>query len=238
MAAKQALLAIDNLSYAHSEKPLFSNISFSLNQGESLAILGPSGSGKSTLLKIISGLYGAVPGVTVKKELTEPTAISIILQDYGLFPWKRVYDNIRLPYLIHKKEMPSSLVDFLQLTPLLDKWPNQLSGGEKQRVALARALAMEPALLLLDEPFAALDFAFKARSYDLLKNLWQKQGFAMIVVTHDIPEALQLGQRILVLQKDGYRLLENKTFSTKSRALTDILSSEEYQQILSLWEEV
>ena len=167
--------------------------------------------------------------------ITSQADISLILQDYGLFPWKRVKDNITLPYRLQKKEMPDDLVSFFKLTDLLDKWPSQLSGGQRQRVALARAIGMRPKLLLLDEPFAALDYGLKIQSYDFLKNLWQKQRFSMVMVTHDFVEALRFGQRILVLTEKP-RLIENSCFSTLS---TDqIITSPMYQNLCKIFGEV
>jgi NitT/TauT family transport system ATP-binding protein len=131
--------------------------------------------------------------------------IALVLQDYGLFPWKTVRENVELGLRIRREDFDRERLELL-LTELdiadkLDLYPQQLSGGQKQRVALARALVLAPSLLLLDEPFGALDTLTRERLQDLVAAVWRKRKFGMVVVTHNIQEAVRLGQKILVMGK-------------------------------------
>lgn len=186
--------------------PALSATDVRVSPGETVAVVGPSGCGKSTLLLMMAGLERPTSGrVEFKGEhLSRPhRAISLVLQDYGLFPWKTVKDNVELGLRIRREPVNRERVDEL-LTELDigdkgDVYPQQLSGGQKQRVALARALILDPSLLLLDEPFAALDTLTRERLQDLVADSWGRRKFGMVVVTHNIQEAVRLGQRILIM---------------------------------------
>lgn len=177
-----------------------------LGYGETLAIVGPSGCGKSTLLLLMAGLEKPSRGaIRFKQEplLRPHRDIALVLQDYGLFPWKTVRRNVELGLRIRGESIAASRVEELlaelDIADKLNAYPQQLSGGQKQRVALARALVLNPALLLLDEPFAAVDTLTRERLQDLVAETWRRRLFGMVLVTHNIQEAVRLGRRILVM---------------------------------------
>jgi NitT/TauT family transport system ATP-binding protein len=186
----------------------------SLNRQQTLAMVGPSGCGKSTLLLMMAGLEIPTSGAVEFKgqPLARPhREISLVLQDYGLFPWKTVRQNVELGLKIRREALNGNRVEELlaelDIGEKTDVYPQQLSGGQKQRVALARALILNPSLLLLDEPFAALDTLTRERLQDLVAAAWQKRRFGMVVVTHNIQEAVRLGQKILVMGKSPGAIL-------------------------------
>jgi len=190
-------------------------ISFTLNRGESIAVLGPTGCGKSTLLFHAAGLLHPDSGQLLfnNQKLEKPhKSIALVLQEYGLFPWKTVRQNVELGLKIRHENGNESRIDtLLESMGILDKkemYPNQLSGGQKQRVALSRALILDPELLLLDEPFAALDTLTRERLQDLLVKQWQERQFATILVTHNIQEAVRLGQRIFIMEGTSGKIKE------------------------------
>ncbi|HMK36368.1 MAG TPA: ATP-binding cassette domain-containing protein [Desulfomonilaceae bacterium] len=187
----------------------------SVSAGETLAVVGPSGCGKSTLLLLMAGLEKPTSGSVEFKgnTLAKPhREIALVLQDYGLFPWKTVLENVELGLRIRGESSArtrlNELLEELDISDKTDVFPQQLSGGQKQRVALARALILRPSLLLLDEPFAALDTLTRERLQDLVAAAWTRRKFGMVVVTHNIQEAVRLGQRILVMGKNPGAILE------------------------------
>lgn len=187
-------------------KKVLENVSFTLSSWDSLAVMGPSGCGKTTLLLIIAGLLPFSGGlVRIEEEsISGPTRkIGLVLQEYGLFPWKTVGANILLGARFRKMEIPekriSELKSVLGIEGLDHLYPHQLSGGQRQRVALARALILRPSLLLLDEPFAAIDAITRERLQDRLLDVFRQRQFSFIIVTHNIEEAIFLGKRILIL---------------------------------------
>ncbi len=186
--------------------PAVTGIEFCLNEGETAALVGPSGCGKSTLLLMLAGLEQPTSGAIEFKSqpLTRPhREIALVLQDYGLFPWKTVRENVILGLKIRQEPIDSEAVEDLlselDIMHKTDVYPQQLSGGQKQRVALARAQVLRPSLLLLDEPFAALDTLTRERLQDLVAASWRRRRFGMFLVTHNIQEAVRLGRRILIM---------------------------------------
>ena len=184
-----------------------SNVSLSMQAGEIVALVGGSGCGKTTLLRLVAGLDRpsggsvAVDGTVV----TEPNAaVGLIFQEPRLLPWLSVADNIAfgLKHLPRKEQR--ARVDFalmrVGLAGYNERWPRQLSGGQAQRVAISRALAPEPKVLLLDEPFSALDAFTRASLHDHLLALWAAQRPTMLMVTHDVEEAVTLADRVVVMQ--------------------------------------
>jgi sulfonate transport system ATP-binding protein len=170
--------------------------------GEFVALLGASGSGKTTLLRTLAGL-DPIGG----QEVTTPDARAVVFQDARLLPWKKVWRNVALGLKDNRKEggdvraRAEAALKEVGLGHRLDAWPATLSGGESQRTALARALVREPALLLLDEPFAALDALTRLKMHDLVLSLWREHRPAVLLVTHDVDEAIALADRVLVLDK-------------------------------------
>ena len=204
------LLSVESLSKSfpglNGPKRVLEDVSFTLSSWDSLAIMGPSGCGKTTLLLIIAGLLPSSGGfIKIDGEsINGPTRkIGLVLQEYGLFPWKTVGANILLGARLQKMVIPDKkigeLKNVLGIEGLDHFYPHQLSGGQRQRVALARALILRPSLLLLDEPFAAIDAITRERLQDRLLTVFGQRQFSFIIVTHNIEEAIFLGKRILIL---------------------------------------
>ena len=186
------------------------DLTFTIGDGELVCVVGPSGCGKTTLLKCIAGLMSPTRGtVQLAGEAVDgpPDGMAVVFQEYGrsLFPWMRVRDNVDLP-LRHRKlakaersRLVDEALDAVGLSDSHDAYPWQLSGGMQQRVAIARAIASKPQILLMDEPFAAVDAQTRAELEDLIRDLWHRFGVTILFVTHDIDEAVYLGQRVLML---------------------------------------
>jgi ABC-type nitrate/sulfonate/bicarbonate transport system ATPase subunit len=221
----------DKVGFRYGTETVLRDLSFSLIRGHSYACVGPSGCGKTTLLHILAGLLSPTHG-SLQTHFTHPYPISVMLQQYGLFPWKKVEENIALGYRLRKgsasgkghSEFPTLLVRQLGLEKLLHKWPRELSGGQQQRVALARALALEPEILLLDEPFSALDTHTRESLQDIVKTLQQERGFTLFLVTHDLFEAAYLASHIFVLPSSveaSMEYLENPLVSSPDFRATE-----------------
>ena len=185
-------------------------VSFSVGRSERFVILGPSGCGKSTLLKAIAGFIAptagriALNGVPVDRP--GPDRVVVFQEFDQLLPWKTVKANITFALTASGRvsardadERARRYIEKVRLTEFADSYPHTLSGGMKQRVAIARAMAMEPLILLMDEPFAALDALTRSRMQDELRQLWQDTQFTIVFVTHSIGEAIKVGTRILLL---------------------------------------
>jgi NitT/TauT family transport system ATP-binding protein len=196
------------------------DLTFSLRGGEMVCIVGPSGAGKTTLLRCISGLLAPTSGtVALENKAIDgpPPGMAVVFQEYArsLFPWLTVAQNVELP--LKEEEIPraqrrAKVQDALEavgLADVPDSYPWQLSGGMQQRVAIARAVAYEPQVLLMDEPFAAVDAQTRADLEDLVRDLWHRLGITLLFVTHDIDEAIYLGQRVLVLSGRPTVILED-----------------------------
>ena len=186
------------------------NLTFDLKAGELACLVGPSGSGKTTLLKCISGLMAPTSGEVLlngQKVIGPPKRMAVVFQEYGrsLFPWMRVRENVELPLKnqgMAKAERDKLVDDALEavgLSHVPKSYPWQLSGGMQQRVAIARAVAYQPEVLLMDEPFAAVDAQTRADLEDLIRTVWKKLGITILFVTHDIDESVYLGQRVIIL---------------------------------------
>ena len=191
-----------------SETYALRDINLEILDNEFICIVGPSRCGKSTLLRILAGLDDATSGDIIldDKKLDGPGAErGMVFQAYTLFPWKTVEKNIRFGLDLKKMPKPeadaivSKYLDMVGLTEFRNSLPNQLSGGMKQRVAIARALANNPQVILMDEPFGALDTDTKANMQLQLRELWEKEKHTVIFITHDIEEAFFLAQRVYVM---------------------------------------
>lgn len=191
---------------------ILQNIDLSVQKGAFVSLIGPSGSGKSTLLKVLAGLVrpssgsvsiaGLSPGEAARKRM-----IGLVFQDANLLPWKNAVDNASMLLSIADKSMSRAALrdrgqEMLELVGLGDsahKRPNELSGGMRQRVAIARALALDPAVLLMDEPFGALDAITRDSMGQSLLDIWQRTGKTIVLVTHSIDEAIHLSRQVHVL---------------------------------------
>ncbi|MFI5839312.1 ABC transporter ATP-binding protein [Catenuloplanes sp. NPDC051500] len=196
------------------------DLTFTLADGDLTCLVGPSGCGKTTLLKCIAGLLTPSGGTVTLDDAPvtgPPPGMAVVFQEYGrsLFPWMRVAANVELP--LRQKHIPRerrrALVhESLAAVGLADAhsaYPWQLSGGMQQRVAIARAIAYEPRVLLMDEPFAAVDAQTRADLEDLIRDLWHRLGVTVLFVTHDIDEAVYLGQNVLILSASPTVILEH-----------------------------
>lgn len=180
---------------------VLNGVNLSIRRGEFVALLGRSGSGKSTILRALAGLDRDVSG---HGRIDVPERVSVVFQDSRLIPWLRVADNIGfgLGDTAETREKVSAALAEVELAGRESAWPSELSGGEQQRVALARSLVRNPELLLADEPFAALDALTKIRMHHLLRELCAVHQPAVLLITHDVDEAIALADRIIILQ-DG-----------------------------------
>jgi sulfonate transport system ATP-binding protein len=187
------------LTRSFDGRTVLDHVDLDLPAGQFTALLGHSGSGKSTLLRAIAGLDHEVVG---SGQLTAPERMSVVFQDSRLLPWRRVLDNVLLG--TEGKEAAAKGREALAEVGLAGReraWPNELSGGEAQRAALARSLVREPELLLADEPFGALDALTRIRMHVLLRELWERHRPSVLLVTHDVDEAIVLADRVLVLEE-------------------------------------
>lgn len=185
-------------------------VSFRVNKSDRYVLLGPSGCGKSTLLKAVGGFIKPAEGsITLKgREITRPGfGRTMVFQEFDqLLPWKTIKQNVLFPLLCSGKLSSSEATDRamhyiekVSLTKFANSYPHTLSGGMKQRVAIARGMALEPDILLMDEPFAALDALTRQKMQEELLTLWNDTKFTVLFVTHSIPEAIKIGSRILLL---------------------------------------
>ena len=186
------------------------SLTFDLHAGEFACLVGPSGSGKTTLLKCIAGLLDPTSGEVVLdgKRVSGPAeGMAVVFQEYSrsLFPWLSVEDNVELPFKtsgVPKAERKARVKDALEAVTLshaAKSYPWQLSGGMQQRVAIARAVASNPSVLLMDEPFAAVDAQTRGELEDLVREVWKRLDMTILFVTHDIDESVYLAERVLVL---------------------------------------
>jgi len=204
---------VRNFTRRFGEVKVLQDLNIEIARGEFVALLGRSGSGKTTLLRTLAGI-DAAPG----QEVLTPAARAVVFQDARLLPWKRVWRNVALGLKgADSRARAEAALTEVGLDHRLDAWPATLSGGEAQRVSLARALVRDPGLLLLDEPFAALDALTRLRMHDLVLSLWRRHAPAVLLVTHDVDEAIALADRVLVLE-DGRIAAEERITLPRPRA--------------------
>jgi ABC-type nitrate/sulfonate/bicarbonate transport system ATPase subunit len=202
-------LHIESKSFSTSrgELPVLGGIDIALGAREIVALVGPSGCGKTTLLRIVGGLDSDFHGTLDWCDAAMPR-IGTVFQEPRLLPWRTVRQNLLLAQRTENRELADALLDTLDLTPFSDAFPATLSLGMARRVAIARAFAIDPELVLLDEPFVSLDPAMAARSRELVLNTWRARPTAILLVTHDRAEAAELADRILLLAERPTRMLE------------------------------
>jgi len=207
-------LSLEGVSLALGGRPVLDGIDLAARRGEVLVVLGPSGCGKTSLLRLIAGLLRPDRG-TVRVGGAEPVpgrAAAMVFQSYRLLPWKTVRGNVAfaLPHLdlAEREQRVDRVLGLVGLARFADAWPRELSGGMQQRVALARALAVEPELLLMDEPFAALDAQSRQLMQGELLRLVERNGPTVVFVTHSVDEALVLSDRVVLLSPRPGRIVE------------------------------
>jgi sulfonate transport system ATP-binding protein len=198
-ASRSAAVRIEGLVRTLGGRDVLNGLQLSIAEGEFVALLGRSGSGKSALLRALARLDHDVPG---RGELIAPDNVSVVFQDARLLPWKRLLDNVILgldgPDAVERGRTALAEVG---LEGRERAWPIELSGGEQQRVSLARSLVREPQLLLADEPFGALDALTRIRMHGLLRQLCERHRPAVLLVTHDVDEAIALADRVVLLEE-------------------------------------
>ena len=250
------MIDIYSLTFAYPHaSPLFENFSLSISCGETWSILSPSGCGKTSLLYLLSGLRQPTKGtIQIDGELLlRPRPLSgLILQDYGLLPWSTVYENVELGLRVRKfygpdgrhspdnylpKDNVTHWLKRLGLSEVAEKFPAQISGGQRQRTAIARTLALEPDLLLMDEPFSSLDAITREDLQNLTLSLCAEQNLTLVIVTHAIEEAVALGKKILLL---GDAPNQNaKVFENPNAGQSGHRARQEYRELCnSLWKEM
>ena len=211
------ILEIKNLSHSYGEtNQIIQNINLEIEKLDRVAILGPSGCGKSTLLRLIAGLEkpnlgqiiidGTVVSTEKFIEPPEKRKIGLVVQEKALFPHLSVYDNIGfgIKKNIDKKTITNDLLELLKIDSLKNKYPHEISGGEQQRVALARSLAPNPKLLMLDEPFSALDKDLKGVLYEEISQVFSERGSTILLVTHDSQEAEIMTKKQMKMEKGQF----------------------------------
>ncbi|MBQ7795372.1 MAG: ABC transporter ATP-binding protein [Lachnospiraceae bacterium] len=229
-------LEVKDLNYSYhsmeGETQALSNISFAVNPGEFLAIVGPSGCGKSTLLSLICGLLAPESGTILLDGTMIPqgdTRIGYMLQKDHLFEWRTIFSNACLGLEIQKKLNDESksrvkqLMAAYGLEAFQDARPSELSGGMRQRAALIRTLALEPDLLLLDEPFSALDYQTRLAVCDDISTIIRKQNKTAVLITHDLSEAVSVADRIIILTKRPGRIKDTMTIKFPDNAMSPLM---------------
>lgn len=202
-----AEIIIEQLHKFYGSVKVLEDLDLHIQPGEFLAIVGRSGCGKSTLLRLIADLekqsYGEIKFKSARhiREGITVDDIRVMFQDPRLLPWRSIEQNVQLGLPKDRHANASSMLEKVGLKEKAGLWPSQLSGGQRQRTALARALSHKPRTLLLDEPLGALDALTRLDMQNLIEKLWTEQGFTAILVTHDVSEAVQLADRIILLDK-------------------------------------
>ena len=233
-------LLVQNLCKRFGDKTVLEDINFSMQSGEFVTFVGSSGCGKSTLLRLIAGLdhpsSGSihVDGSTVQGPGPDR---GMVFQKYSLYPWLNAADNVAFGMRLQgmtSADVRDRTAYFLEVVGLRDaatKLPRELSGGMQQRVAIARALATNPSVLLLDEPFGALDLQIRETMQEFLLQLWQRTGLTVLLITHDVEEALVLAQRVHVLAPNPGRIIRSLEVTLNKSDLDQLRLSAEFLQL-------
>ena len=233
-------LLVKNLSKQFGDKTVLEDINFSMQSGEFVTFVGSSGCGKSTLLRLIAGLDHPSSGsIHVDGSTVQGTGPDrgMVFQKYSLYPWLNAADNVSFGMRLQgmtSNDVRDRTAYFLEVVGLQDaatKLPRELSGGMQQRVAIARALATNPSVLLLDEPFGALDLQIRETMQDFLLNLWQRTGLTVLLITHDVEEALVLAQRVHVLAPNPGRIIRSLDVILDKSDLDQLRLSSDFLQL-------
>lgn len=231
----ESILSLDHIYYSYHDKngetPVINDLSFEIEPGSFTSIVGPSGCGKSTLLSLLCDLIKPEAGtIYIRPPENNPDSrMGYMLQKDNLFEWRSIYKNVMLGLEINNKKTPENIayvnhiLEQYELAEFKSARPSQLSGGMRQRAALIRTLALKPDILLLDEPFSALDYQTRLEVREDICNILRSEKKTVILVTHDISEAIAMTDRVLILTSRPAKLL--KTINIESR---DTLSSQKY----------
>jgi NitT/TauT family transport system ATP-binding protein len=252
MAAADTILRAENIGvrFETSEGPVFAvdDLTLDVRQGEFLSIIGPSGCGKSTLFNVIGGLLGGYQGrVTVAGEtIAGPhKAIGMVFQEESTFPWRTVIDNVAFPLELagmtkqKRAERAQHFIKLVGLDGFDNRYPGELSGGMRQRVSLARTLASEPKILLMDEPFAALDEQTRLLLGDKVLQIQQQLRQTMLLITHNITEAVQMSDRILVMTYRPGRAKRLVEINLPRPRSSEIVGSEAFgRYVAEIWNDL
>jgi len=211
------IIKFDHVSKSYGDNEVLHDFCLNIHQGEFLTVIGGSGSGKTTMLKMINGLLTPTSGkiylngkdISIENQILLRRNIGYVIQGIGLFPHMNIRKNIAyVPELLNSKKNPetekriNNLINIVGLeTEMLERYPSELSGGQKQRVGIARALAANPEILLMDEPFGAVDEITRKMLQDEISKIHKKLKVTVVFITHDIKEAIKLGSRILIMGK-------------------------------------
>jgi NitT/TauT family transport system ATP-binding protein len=247
-----ALLVVDDIvmrfGSADDGVTALDNVSFTVAPGEFLAVIGPSGCGKSTLFNIIGGLLGGYDGrvaVAGEKVYGPHASIGMVFQEESTFPWRNVVDNVAFPLEIagmpkrERIERARHFVSMVGLDGFEKRYPSELSGGMRQRVSMARTLASEPKILLMDEPFASLDEQTRLLLGDKVLQIQQQLNQTMLLITHNITEAVQLADRILVMTYRPGRVKRMVDIKLPRPRTSEIVSSEAFgRYVAQIWSDL
>ena len=241
---QEQVLSLNQVNKNYDKLQVLNQVSFYVNEGEFVTLLGPSGSGKSTIFRIITGLTGIDSGnleINTPLHSSGKNKIAYMPQKDTLLPWKKLKDNIALPLILRgvKKEEAwekvKELIPVFGLEGFEEYYPNQLSGGMKQRASLMRTFLAESNLMLLDEPFASLDAITRTNLQEWLLKVWQKFNRSVLFVTHSIEEAIYLSDRIYVLSKQPGEIILELEINLPRPRKSEIMTSAEfnnYREIL------
>ena len=230
-------LIVNNLSKRFGEKLILDRLSLSMQSGEFMALVGSSGSGKSTILRLIAGLEHPSSGsISVNGTPVNGPGPDrgMVFQKYSLYPWLNAAENVAFGMRLQRmksteiRERTAYFLQVVGLSEAADKLPRELSGGMQQRVAIARALATNPSILLLDEPFGALDLQIRESMQNFLLKLWQRTGLTVLLITHDVEEALVLAQRVHVLAPNPGRIVRSLNVDLDKRDLDQLRLSSDF----------
>jgi sulfonate transport system ATP-binding protein len=218
LTASSPAVVVANLRRAYGKRVVIENLNLRIERGEFVVLLGESGCGKTTLLRALAGLDPIDGG-----RIVAPRRPAVVFQEHRLLPWDSLWRNVSLGLQApDARQRAAAALSEVGLAERLDDWPRNLSGGQAQRVALARALVQEPELLLLDEPFAALDALTRIRMHALVRELVTAHRPGVLLVTHDVDEAIALADRIVVM-REGRIAFEHRT---KGNGTTPIVRAE------------
>ena len=245
---REATVSVDSVGKTFDSESgtvrALADVNFAVEQGEFVCIVGPSGCGKTTLFRIIAGLERPTEG-TIRLD-GEPVSgpgmdRGMVFQEYGLFPWRTVRGNVEFGLeqqdraRSERSRRAQEMIDLVGLDGFEDAYPNELSGGMKQRVGIARALAVDPEILLMDEPFGSVDAQTRNMLHDELLRIWAETKKTILFVTHDVEEAVKLADRVVVLTGSPGRVREVVDVDMdRPRARTDDRFNEKQDRILSL----